>query len=113
MTNTESYLHLSHAEMETLVGPKCLDLDTKKIRTKSGRFVSGLKVGIARELIVQCQNPAHEGFNADMKSGIMARVRRRKTDEEKAVDNLETSDMDDVVAKLSPSALAKLKKALK
>ena len=36
-----------------------------------------------------------------------------KTDEEKAVDNLETSDMDDVVAKLSPSALAKLKKALK
>jgi len=113
MTNTESYLHLSHAEFDTLVGPKCLNLNAKKINPTGKRFVSGLKVGIARELINQLQNPDHEAFKVSMVEGVKARIRTGKTDEEKAVENLETSDATEVVAKLSPKAKAALLKALK
>ena len=110
MANTQSYLHMTNSEMDTLIGPDLLAL--KNVRTKGGRLVSGVKVGIARELILQLQNPDHDGFKTALSEGVAARIRTGKTEEEKAVTALEEADAKDVVSKLSPKAKAALLKAL-
>jgi hypothetical protein len=110
MANTQSYLHMTNSEMDTLIGPDLLAL--KNVRTKGGRLVSGVKVGIARELILQLQNPDHDAFKNALSEGVAARIRTGKTEEEKAVTALEEADAKDVVSKLSPKAKAALLKAL-
>ena len=109
MANTQSYLHMTNAEMDTLIEVLAL----KNIRTKGGRLVSGVKVGIARELINQLQNPDFEAFKTALSEGVSARIRTGKTEEEKAVNALEEADAKDVVSKLSPKAKSALLKALK
>ena len=109
MANTQSYLHMTNAEMDTLIEVLAL----KNVRTKGGRLVSGVKVGIARELINQLQNPDFEAFKTALSEGVSARIRTGKTEEEKAVNALEEADAKDVVSKLSPKAKAALLKALK
>ena len=108
MANTQSYLHMTNAEMDTLIEVLAL----KNVRTKGGRLVSGVKVGIARELILQLQNTDFEAFKTALSEGVSARIRTGKTEEEKAVNALEEADAKDVVSKLSPKAKAALLKAL-
>ena len=109
MANTESYMHMTHAEMDDLI----LSADLKNVRTKGGRLVSGLKVALARELITQLKDTNNAGFKAAYSAGVMARIKTGQTSEDKAVKNLEDSDAKEVVSKLSPKAKAALLKALK
>ena len=109
MANTESYMHMTHAEMDDLI----LSADLKNVRTKGGRLVSGLKVALARELITQLKDTNNAGFKTAYSAGVMARIKTGQTSEDKAVKNLEDSDAKEVVSKLSPKAKAALLKALK
>ena len=109
MANTESYMHMTHAEMDDLI----LSADLKNVRTKGGRLVSGLKVALARELITQLKDANNDSFKTAYSAGVMARIKTGQTSEDKAVKNLEDSDANEVVSKLSPKAKAALLKALK